>query len=494
MRDGFKLEPHEWAQLRALLDQALDLPAAERDDWLAHLDPSLAAFRPRLRSLLAHAADNTTARRMESLPRVETADFAHTPGGTQQAVDSTFIGPYRLLRELGSGGMASVWLAERTDMLQRRQVALKLPHGAWRRAGLAERMSREREILATLQHPNIATLYDAGFAEDGQPYLALEYVEGERIDQYCKRLQLGVSATLRLFLQVVRAVSYAHSQLVVHRDLKPSNILVTAAGEAKLLDFGIAKLLDQGSAVETELTQQSGRALTPDYAAPEQILGRPVGTPADVYALGVVLFELLAGARPYVLERGSRAALEDAIVQTDAPRPSSLAPSSRRKALQGDLDTIVLKALKKDPAQRYATADALAEDIERYLEHRPVMAQADSRWYRAQRFVGRNRLAVAAATLVLSAVVAGAGVSVWQAWLARQEQARAEEVKNFVASIFKEANPFQQGSGKALTGVELLRLARDKLGEASIARPQTRVELLTLLGSSLLSLEDAESA
>jgi serine/threonine-protein kinase len=215
-------------------------------------------------------------------------------------------------------------------MLQRRPVALKLPRGAWRRAALAERMAREREILARLNHPNIARLYDAGIDAQGQPYLALEYVEGERIDAYCRRNALDVAARLRLFLQVTRAVAHAHANLVVHRDLKPANILVAADGTAR----------------ETELTQLAGRALTPDYAAPEQIVGEPIGTAADVYALGVVLFELLTGARPYAIRRDSRAALEEAILNVDPPRPSSVATTPKlRKRLRGDLDTIVLKAL-----------------------------------------------------------------------------------------------------------------------------------------------------
>ncbi len=432
-KGDFDLDPQQWATLRRLLDEALDREPAQRPAWLESLDGPLAAFKPRLRALL-EPARGAAPGLMTTLPRVETADFAPTP----QRSAPERIGPYRLLREIGSGGMASVWLAERTDMLQGRQVALKLPHGDWgaygargdraasRRAGLAERMAREREILATLNHPNIARLYDAGVGDDGQPWLALEYVTGERIDAHCEHQALGVQQRLHLFLQVARAVAHAHSQLVVHRDLKPSNILVSQAGDVKLLDFGIAKLLEQGQAVETELTQQAGRALTPDYAAPEQILGRPLGTAADVYALGVVLFELLAGRRPYRLQRDSRAALEEAILHADVPRPSSVAPAARAKALRGDLDTIVLKALKKDPAQRYATVAALAEDIERHLHERPVLAQPDSLVYRAGKFVRRNRLAVAAASAVVTALIAGTAVAVVQARIALGEQRRAD--------------------------------------------------------------------
>jgi serine/threonine-protein kinase len=423
MKDVFGLEPGQWSALRALLDEALDLPADRRERWLEVLDPRFAGLRPRLRALLAHAGPGEPAAGLyETLPKVE----PRPPGGAAPAdgVPRT-VGPYRLIEEIGAGGMASVWKAERTDMLQGRQVALKLPHAGWRGAGLAERLAREREILATLEHPNIARLYDAGVAADGQPYLALEYVEGERIDLYCERRDLSVPERLRLFVQVARAVAHAHAQLVVHRDLKPGNVLVTSRGEVKLLDFGVAKLLEGGAAVETELTQLSGRALTPGYAAPEQILGRPIGTAADVYALGVVLFELLTGARPYQLKRESRAALEDAIVEAQVPRPSGVAPRNRRHALRGDLDTIVLKALRKEPRDRYATADALADDVERHLANHPVLAQPDTAGYRLRKFARRHRLALGVGAAVLAAVLGGAGLALWQAHTAELERRRA---------------------------------------------------------------------
>lgn len=498
MHDAFKLPPDEWERLRSLLDEALTLPPGERAAWVEGLDDARhAALKPRLRSLLAHAGDavdgppGTVARLLETLPKVETGEFAAPLQTT--APPAQRIGPYRLIRELGSGGMATVWLAERGDMLQRRQVALKLPHGAWKRAGLAERLAREREILATLEHPHIARLYDAGVAEDGQPWLALEWVDGERIDAYVRRKGLDVPARLRLFLQVVRAVAHAHAQLVVHRDLKPGNILVTEAGEVKLLDFGIAKLLEQGVAAESELTREAGRALTPEYAAPEQILGRPIGTAADVYALGVVLCELLAGQRPYRVARDSRAALEEAILHAEVPRPSTLSSPVDRRMLKGDLDTIVLKALKKEPRERYATADALAEDIERWLAHRPVLAQPDSAMYRFAKFVRRNRLALGAGAVAGLALTVGAGVAAWQAVQARAEQRRADEARAFIESIFVGADPSGE-SGRRLTGVELLRQARARLAGLSHTGPEVRADLLNTLATSMLNLEDADGA
>jgi serine/threonine-protein kinase len=414
----FRLGPHEWTALRALLDQALALPAAERTRWFDALpdDAAHAALKPHLRELLAHAE----GRLIDTLPGVETTSFAPAPAGLQAG---QALGPWRLLRPLGEGGMGSVWLAERTDLLQGRQVALKLPHGAWRRAGLAERLAREREILATLEHPHIARLYDAGVAEDGQPWLALEFVDGERIDAWAERQALDVPARVGLFLQVAQAVAHAHARLVVHRDLKPANMLVTAAGEVKLLDFGIAKLLQEGVAAETELTREAGRVMTPDYASPEQVLGRPLTTASDVYALGVVLFELLAGRRPYTLARPTPAALEQAIADGHLPRPSSVAPPGRRAALRGDLDTIVLKALKREPAERYATVAALAEDLQRHLDHRPVLARPDGARYRARMFLRRHRAATAAGAAVLSALMAGTALALWQA---REAQAQRD--------------------------------------------------------------------
>jgi serine/threonine-protein kinase len=505
MNDSFKLDPGAWSTLRRLLDQALDLPATERAAWLESLAPEDAPFRPRLQALLAHADDApakaTVARLLDTLPQVETAQFAPAPHDGALKAGST-VGPYRLLRPLGEGGMGEVWLAERTDLLQRRQVALKLPRLVTGRARLAERLAREREIVATLEHPNIARLYDAGVSADGQPYLALEYVEGERIDAWCARKALDVSARLRLFLQVARAVAHAHAHLVVHRDLKPANILVSAAGEVRLLDFGVAKLMDAeaatDAATETELTRAAGRAFTPEYASPEQILGQPIGTASDVYSLGVVLYELLTDERPYRLDRAAPAAMAQAVAQATAglaaSRPSTRAPQARRRALRGDLDTIVLKALKPQPQERYATVSAFAEDVQRHLEQRPVLAQPDSAAYRLRTFVRRNRLAVGAGAAVALALAGGTVVATWQAQRAKAEQQRAEQVAAFIGTVFKEANPYQQGTGRPLTGAELLRLAKDRLLAAPPADVGTRVELLTLLGTSLHALEDLPTA
>ena len=298
-----EIDASTWAELNHLLDAALDQPASQRDQWIEMLSPQYAGLKPRLRDLLSRASHTQDSGFLDTLPRFDpdSRDFAEAGGVGERPGDT--IGPYRLVRELGSGGMGAVWLAERTDGLINRPVALKLPHGAWKRAGLAERMGREREILATLAHPNIARLYDAGITADGQPFLALEYVEGHQIDEYCHHEQVDLNTLLRLFAQVANAVAYAHAKLIVHRDLKPANILVTADGQVRLLDFGIAKLLQEGQAKDPGLTELSGRVLTPDYASPEQILGEPLTIASDIYSLGVILYELLCGKRPYKLER-----------------------------------------------------------------------------------------------------------------------------------------------------------------------------------------------
>jgi len=489
-----KYDPGSWEALSRLLDQALELPPPALADWLDSLPAEHDALKPQLRRMLAVYARVETSDFLNTLPKFEVQpEDLHAPRPvTGQAGEA--IGPYRLLRELGSGGMGVVWLAERTDGLIVRPVALKLPHGAWKHAGLAERMARERTILASLTHPHIAHLYDAGVTTAGQPYLAIEYVEGTRIDQYCRERRLEARARLQLFAQVANAVAYAHGKLVVHRDLKPANILVTAEGQARLLDFGIAKLLEDGEARETQFTEISGRALTPDYASPEQILGEPLTTASDVYSLGVILYELLCDQRPYKLQRDSRGALEEAILQAEPPSPSERVDARQRRALRGDLDTVVLKALKKKPAERYATVHALLDDIERHLASRPVLAQRDSRWYRIRKFVARNKLGVAAALTIFVVAMVGTGVSAWQARAALAQKARAEQVQDFIASVFREADP-TQGEGKVLSAAALLLQAEQRLQEQPYATPELRLELLVIIGESLFGLqENKESA
>jgi serine/threonine-protein kinase len=488
------MDVQTWTTISRLLEEALDLPPAARTTWLEQLGAEYERFKPRLRAMLDQALETGDDALLATLPKLrDTLEDGAVPAFSAGS-PGAMVGPYRLVRQLAAGGQGSVWLADRPDGLVNRPVAIKLPIGLAYRPDLADRMARERDILASLTHPHIARLYDAGVTPRGEPFLALEYVEGTTIDRHAEALTLEVRARVTLFLQVVRAVAYAHGQLVIHRDLKPSNVLVTAEGYVRLLDFGIAKLLDEAPGPDSTLTETGGRAMTLGYASPEQVSRAPLGVATDVYSLGVMLYELLSGARPYSPARDTVAALEDAILSQDPRPPSDVARDAHtRKALAGDLDTIVLKALKKRPADRYETVSAFAEDLERYLTGRPVLARPDSRWYRTTKFVRRNALAVGAAAAVVAAVLAGAGIAVWQARVARAEQSRAESVKDFVASIFRDANP-DVGGGATLTALEVLTNAQQRIETGLDTEPLVRAELLHVIGDSLLAVGEAERA
>lgn len=415
----------DWPALSRLLDTALQLPEEEQADWLARLREPDSQHRETLRELLRTHARIESAGFMETLPHLavkldEPVEIL-TPGSE--------IGPYRIVRELGRGGMGSVWLAERVDGLLSRPVALKLPHAVWGDA-FAERLAREREILAGLAHPHIARLYDTGLDAQGRPWIAMEYVDGERIDTWCATRDLPVRERLALLLQVLAAVAHAHQRLVVHRDLKPGNILVTQDGQTMLLDFGIARLIDDGTAGDSDLTEVGGRALTLDYASPEQIRGEPLGTASDVYSLGVVAYELLARQRPYRLDR-NHLSLAQATADVDPPRASDAADiPALRNGLRGDIDAMLARALEKEVARRYPSADAFAQDIRRHLEGEPVRARPASAAYRAQKFARRHRVGVAMAAVVALSVVVGTGVSLWQANVARQQALEARRQAN----------------------------------------------------------------
>lgn len=452
-----KLAAEEWAAVSPLFDAALDQPPEQRVRWLDALPAEQQALRSLLERLLADHA------------RVESAGFMGVPPlqlaaeALEEQIPAT-VGPYRLLRELGRGGMGRVWLAEPADGPLKRQVAIKLPHPGLATRAFAERLARERDILASLTHPHIARLYDAGISADGQPYIALEYVEGRDLIAACDTRRLGPRARIELFMQVLSAVQYAHAHLVIHRDLKPSNVLVDAEGQVRLLDFGVAKLLIDGLGEATELTLDAGAALTPDFAAPEQLLGQPLGTASDIYALGVLLYELLSGRRPYHLMRQERAAMAQTLLALDLPRPSAAAardeaaaaargstPKALARTLRGDLDTIVLKALKPRPEQRYESATAFQADLQRYLRGEPVLARPDGAAYRLRRFVTRNRWAVAGAALGVTAIsVAAVGYAI-EAREARAERDyarvqadRSDAVTRFLNDLLVEASQAQR--------------------------------------------------
>ena len=476
------LSRNDWQRLNRLLAQALEVDAAARADWIVSLPASERDLVPVLEQLLDRAESTEAMAATRAGPGLSSDALRPedtTGSAPVEEQPGSHIGPYRLLREIGRGGMGTVWLAERVDGMIQRQVALKLPRAEWTDRGLADRMARERNALASLNHPNIAQLYDAGWAADGRPYLALEYVEGEPIDVWCRKQQPATAARVRLFVDAVRAVSFAHAKLVIHRDIKPSNVLVTAESRVKLLDFGIAKLLSADDAVaeETALTRLSGRALTLSYAAPEQVLGQPISTAADTYSLGVMLYELLSGARPYRPECDSRGALEDAIVNADPPAPSGVATNkAAARALRGDLDKIILNALRKRPEQRYETAAAFADDLERWLDGRPVRAQRSSSWYRARRFVARHRSRFVTGAVTTAALLVGGGAALWQSWTASEDAARADTVRTFVLSIIAQADP-ATSRGTRAADLTLLTTAESRLSAELSAHPELALEL-----------------
>jgi eukaryotic-like serine/threonine-protein kinase len=432
-----------WARLSPLLDEALDLPAPERAAWLLALQVSAPQDAALLRGLLHR---HEAASREGLLAGAAHAVAADPASGHR-------MGPWTIEAPLGEGGMASVWLARRSDGRHEGQAAIKLMHGRLHGTQASQRFEREGRILARLEHPHIARLLDAGVASDGdggQPYLVLELVRGEPIDRWCDERQLDVEGRLRLFVNVVQAVAAAHAQLVVHRDLKPGNVMVDGQGQVKLLDFGIARLLDEGddgAAPSASFVTRTGqRAYTPAWAAPEQVRGEPVSTATDVWALGVLLCQLLTGRHPSGLPWTSElTAWMQAAALPDMKRPSRLAaegedaaalatarglqPLRLARRLQGELDQIVLRALAEEPGRRYTSAQALADDVQRHLRNEPVSAVADTVGYRATKFVRRNRLAVGAASTTLLALLAGVLGTTWQALEARAQRDAAQTAR-----------------------------------------------------------------
>jgi serine/threonine protein kinase len=388
-----------WERLQELFSRAVELPAAERQAFVAKETSGDTELRAELLDLLVCDAGSA---RTGPLTLALGAALDTTTRDRRKALVGRVVGNYKLVSVLGHGGTGTVYLGERADRQYSAQVAVKIVDNGTMQGELGLRFRAERQILASLNHANIARLLDAGETDEGNPYLVMEYVHGEPLDRYCDRQRLGVRERLQLFLDICSAVQYAHQNLVVHRDLKPANILVTAEGTPKLLDFGIAKLLDAGEAAAAmALTRMNDRLLTPEYASPEQILGRPVTTGSDVYALGVVLYELLTGLRPYTVPASaSQLELERSICITDPPKPSAavrrardsgplegqsemlavaaarrLTPEKLQKRLSGDIDSIVLRALRKEPAHRYNSIEQFASDVRRYLAREPVQAR-----------------------------------------------------------------------------------------------------------------------
>jgi serine/threonine protein kinase/Tfp pilus assembly protein PilF len=436
------------------------------------------------------------------------------------------IGHYRVLRTLGVGGMGEVYLAERADAEFEQQVAIKVVHGGSLARGVQSRLKIERQILAQLDHPNIAHLLDGGSLPDGTAYIVMEYVDGIPIDAFCDSNRLDVAARLRLFQTVCVAVHYAHQNLIVHRDLKPSNILVTAAGVPKLLDFGIAKLLDDRQAMHHTLavTHADIRVMTPDHASPEQVRGQAITTSSDVYVLGVLLYKLLAGTGPFVIPSMRLTDIERAICEKDPPPPShsintddsetlgiaearNTTASRLRRTLGGDLDNIVLMAMRKEPERRYSSSQQMAGDIQRYLEGKPVIARRDTMSYRTTKFISRHWLPVTAGASAVFLILAFATTTYVQSLriaaerdraagqrvMAERERARAEEVSSFLVNLFKLSDP-QENRGNQVTARELLDSGAKRLQAGLQDQPATKAALLSTVGAVYDSLGQYKEA
>jgi len=500
------MDPDRRKRIEDLFDQILDRPPREWDDALEEMCGGDEGLKQEVGALLA--AHRTTEGILEEplFPR------ARTGGGRMGGREPRMVDRYRILREIGKGGMGRVYLAERADGHFKQRVALKVIPRA--DEALKARVVAERQILASLQHPNIARLLDGGITADGRPYLVMEYVSGLAIDVYCDRMRLSLRERLKLFLTVLGAVEHAHHNLVVHRDLKPSNILVSPSGEVKLLDFGIAKLLNPNlGGAETPVTRAEERALTPEYASPEQVRGDGITTASDIYSLGVILYELLTGARPYRIDDASLTDLLRIICEVDPPPPSAqvqengaadsegMLPAEERawevaearhttsarlpRSLKGDLDAIVMKALRKEPGRRYSSVELLAQDIRHYLDGMPVEARRGSRWYRVQKLVTRHRTGALATLVVAISLIGGAGAAAWQAGVAARERDRArdalmesEEITEFLLGLFEASDPLET-PGDTVTVLDLLRRgeqrARNLRGEPIVQARLLRV-------------------
>ncbi|MGD8319484.1 MAG: serine/threonine-protein kinase [Gemmatimonadota bacterium] len=485
-----------------IFEAALDLPREERADFVARAcasDPHLAKGVMAL--LRAHERSGGVLER-------------GSPGGAgsdAQGDEPGRYGPYRIIRRLGTGGMGEVYLAVREDAFMRR-VALKVVRGGPWSDTAVRRFETERQIMASLNHPNIAQLLDGGVARDGVPFLAMEYVEGLPLTQHCEREGLTLGERLELFRKICGAVHHAHANLVIHRDLKPSNIIVTAEGEPKLLDFGIAKLLQPPpTRVLPPVTRPELRVLTPEYASPEQLRGEPLTTASDIFSLGILLYELLVGSRPFDTEGTTPAELTEAVCQQDPPLPSQVAAARRHAGperadgardkggaalagrLRGDLDAIVMMALRKEPGRRYASAEQLSEDVGRYLAGEPVLAYGESRAYRLRKFLRRHRLETAAAVAVIVSLMSGLAAATWQAGRARAERdratralERAEASADFLVGLFQTEDP-RQIMADTLSARTMLERGLARV-DALDAYPELRARLRTVVGRAYRSL------
>jgi serine/threonine protein kinase/tetratricopeptide (TPR) repeat protein len=509
--EGGIVNVERWNKIDALFDEALGVPPDERAAFLDRACGGDRELRQAVERLIA--ADEDAKTFLERPPLVlldggDTGDAGETGEGSR-------FGPYRIERLLSRGGMGTVYLASRDDGQFERQVALKLLHPGVNDPDSLQRFRAERQILARLEHPSIARLYDGGETEQGVPFLVMEYVEGLPLDIYCDRNRLGIDDRLRLFRRLLDAVSYAHQNLLVHRDIKPANILVVTAeggaGEPKLLDFGIAKQLARDREGEPGLTRM--RVMTPGYASPEQVRGEAITTASDVYALGVVLYELLCGQSPYRLESRLPHELESAILTQEPERPSQALdrvgllgdrleevcaarrsrPRELRRKLRGDLDTIVLTALRKEPQRRYRSVVELGADIDRHLRQMPVSARPDAPLYLTGKFVRRHRLGVALACLAL-VLIAGLFLSLLQQRRrAERERDTSREALTFLVDVFEHADPYQKGA-ENVSARELLQTGARRARRELAGDPEVQAGLLDAIGQASVGLGRLDDA
>jgi serine/threonine protein kinase/Tfp pilus assembly protein PilF len=470
--------PERWLQVKEIFHEATELAPAERRTFLLE---RCDGDREMLHELELLIESHDVAEHFIERPALGSASDILLDGEANLWAGRA-VGQYRVLHEIGRGGMGLVMSAARADDQFKKQVAIKILRRGMDSENILRRFRNERQILASLDHPNIARLLDGGITEDGLPYFVLEYIEGEPLDRYCDEHKLTTTERLELFQKICAVVEFAHQNLIIHRDLKPSNILITSEGEPKLLDFGIAKLLNPEMAAQTlAATATDLRLMTPEYASPEQIRGRNITTVSDVYSLGVLLYRLLTGHAPYRFTQASPQEIERLVCETEPEKPSTAIkrieeittgrgasritpeavaearreqPEALRRRLQGDLDNIVLKALKKEPERRYSSAAQFSEDIHRYMEGLPVTARKDTFAYRASKFIARNRVGLAAASMVFVAILAGLTASIWEARLAREQrdraqaqQAKAERITRFLTAALSYSNPYTAAPG-----------------------------------------------
>ncbi|MEM7352369.1 MAG: serine/threonine-protein kinase, partial [Acidobacteriota bacterium] len=509
----------DWERVQEIFLAASELEGVARDTWLEEACGADAALRDDVESLLAASADGES---LISAAVQGAFELAAEESGSSKARQR--IGPYEIGNKLGEGGLSTVFLAQRADDEFNMRVAIKVVKRGMDTADILRRLRQERQILAHLDHPNVAKIFDGGTTDDGLPYFVMEHIEGEPIDEYCDRRELSISERLELFRTACSAVHAAHQSLVIHRDIKPSNLLVTADGIPKLLDFGIAKLIDAEPQLHTLAQTAPGMVLmTPEFASPEQVTGQPLTTATDVYSLGVMLYRLLTGHRPYRFASGRPAEVERILLRSKPERPSEVVgrtieeltptggtvtltpetvarpregtPEKLRRRLAGDLDKIVLMAIRKEPQRRYASVEQLAEDIERSLQSLPVLAQKDTIRYRTGKFVRRNRGSVAAGVLILLALLGGIVTTSWQARVAvaersraeqhlaeaRLQSARAERVSDFLTGLFEISDP-GEARGNQVTAREILDRGAERIRQELSEEPDLRAELMITMG------------